>query len=75
MAWHWEHITGLKTATQEGCPFKCPHVRELKTYTPDSWPVTQDIIFRTGTIALNPFMSEAEVVEMAKKLTEGLAKC
>ncbi len=75
MAWHWEHITGLKTATQEGCPFKCPHVQNLKTYTPDSWPVTQDIIFRTGIIGLNPFMSEAEVLEMAKKLTEGLEKC
>lgn len=75
MAWHWEHITGLKTATEDGCPFRCPHVKELKTYTPESWQVSQDIIFRTGTVALSQFMSESEVLEMAKQITKGLREC
>ena len=75
MAWHWEHITELKTATHEGCPFKCPFVKDLKTYTKDSWPVTKDIIQRTGTIPVSQFASEADVMEKAKAVTEGFAKC
>jgi len=75
MAWHWEHIIGLKSATSEGCPFTCSHVKNMKRYTPDSWPVTKDIIHRTGVIGVSQFDTEETMLNAAKRITEGLAKC
>ncbi len=75
MAWHWEHIIGLKSATSEGCPFTCSHVKNMKRYTPDSWPVTKDIIHRTGVIGVSQFDTEESMVTAAKRITEGLEKC
>ncbi len=75
MAWNWEHITELKTATSEGCPFKCPMVQDLKRYDKDSWPVTKDIIIRTGIVAISQFETETAIIERAKALSAGLANC
>ncbi len=75
MAWHWDHILEYKSSTADGCPFRCSHVGQLRKYTFDSWPVTKGIIGRMGTVEVNQFMSDSDVEALAKKVTEGLAKC
>ncbi|MBP5300465.1 MAG: DegT/DnrJ/EryC1/StrS family aminotransferase [Victivallales bacterium] len=75
MAWYWEHILEEKTATADGCPFRCPHVADRPRYTKDSWPKTRDIIVRTGLIQVNPFMTDDQVDQIIEKVTKGLASC
>ena len=64
-----------KTATAEGCPFRCPHVKERPHYTADSWPQSRAIMRRLGFIGITPQMSEAEAAALADKLQKGLAGC
>lgn len=75
--WHiynfWEHILEQKTATAEGCPFRCPHVQKLPAYSPDMCPQTLDIVARMGFIGTGPGATEAGLAERAKKLGDSLA--
>lgn len=75
MAWHWEHILEQKTASEEGCPFKCPFAKEVPQYTVDSWPKTMDIIARMGTIGVGLNYSEEQIKEIAQKVNQGFSKC
>ncbi len=52
--WNWEHIMEQKTLTAEGCPFKCPHVKNLPRYSVDMCPATRDIMMRVGMIHVLP---------------------
>jgi len=71
--WYWEHILEQKTATSEGCPFKCPHVATLPVYTPDMCPRTKAIMMRAGLIGINPTDTPAYISAMAGKLNADLA--
>ncbi len=75
LAWHWEHILEQKTASAEGCPFKCPLAQDVPQYTTDSWPQTRDIIHRMGTIGVSPHLTPEECQAIAAKITAGLAQC
>jgi len=72
--WYWDHILEQKTATTEGCPFKCPHVAVAPKYSADMCPRTKDLMMRTGLIGLLPTDSAKYVSQVAKKLTEDLAR-
>lgn len=75
LAWNWEHITERKTATPEGCPFKCPFAAEAPEYTRDSWPVSRGIMMRAGTIATYPNMTDEDISRTAETISKGLEKC
>lgn len=75
MAWNWEQILAHKTATAEGCPFKCPFAKDVPVYTRDSWPISRDIMMRVGTISTYPNMSDEDIAKTAERVNEGLAKC
>jgi 8-amino-3,8-dideoxy-alpha-D-manno-octulosonate transaminase len=75
MAWHWEHILEQKTATAEGCPFKCPLAKEVPQYHVDSWPQSRDIIHRVGTISVGAHLSVDECKALGAKISAGLAHC
>lgn len=70
--WNWEHILEQKTATQEGCPFKCPHVGKLPAYSIEMCPKTRDIMRRLAIIEINPGISPTAASEMAGKITKEL---
>lgn len=72
--WYWEHILEQKTATAEGCPFKCPHVKKLPRYSADMCPRTKDIMMRVGVIAIAPNETPADISKRAKDLSSNLAK-
>jgi len=72
--WHWEHILEQKTVTKEGCPFKCPHVKNLPKYSPDMCPRTKDIMMRVGLTSIEPNETRADISRRAKKLSADLAK-
>ena len=72
MAWYWEHILEQKAATKDGCPFTCPHSRDIKlNYTVDSWPETKRIIGRMGTIGVSPFLTEEQIKNKIEKINNG----
>lgn len=72
MAWYWEHILEKKAATDDGCPFTCPHNAQIKLdYTPDSWPETKRIIGHMGTIGVVPFLTEEQIKAKIEKLNNG----
>ena len=72
MAWYWEHILEQKAATQDGCPFTCPHNKDIKlNYTVDSWPETKRIIGHMGTIGIGPFLTEEQLKNKIEKLNNG----
>ncbi|MCC6581298.1 MAG: DegT/DnrJ/EryC1/StrS family aminotransferase [Phycisphaeraceae bacterium] len=71
--WNWEHILEQKTATPEGCPFKCPHVVNLPDYRPDMCPRTRDIIRRLAVVGISPAMTDDEASAIAAKLTTDLS--
>lgn len=75
MAWNWEHILEEKTATEEGCPFRCPFVKERPQYTVDSWPQTRAIMRRLGVIGISPRMTEQDAEAIVERLQKGLATC
>lgn len=72
--WNWEHVLEQKTITPEGCPFTCPHVKNLPAYSPDMCPRTKDIMLRLGVIATSPGNDEAWASARAKEITDGLSK-
>jgi len=71
--WYWEHVLELKTPTDEGCPFKCPHVKRLPEYGPDMCPNTKDILMRTGFIGISPTDTPEWASYYAGQVTKGLA--
>ncbi len=70
--WNWEHIMEQKTATPEGCPFKCPHVGKLPAYKADMCPNTRDIMRRLATLAIAPTMTAEFTSALAAKLSADL---
>lgn len=70
--WYWEHIMGQKTATPEGCPFKCPHVKNPPVYAEDMCPRTKDIMTRAGFIVMQPTDTPEWASAYAKDVTEAL---
>ena len=72
--WNWEHIMEQKTATPEGCPFKCPHVSKLPDYRGDMCPNTRTIMCRLATLAIGPTMTADATAAMAVKLSADLKK-
>ena len=72
--WNWEHVLEQKTATSEGCPFKCPFVKQLPEYHEDMCPRTKDIMLRTGFIGIQPTDTPEWTSQFAKEFTENLAK-
>lgn len=72
--WYWEHILEQKTATAEGCPFKCPHVRKAPVYSADMCPRTKDIMMRVGLFPLTPADTPEVVSHLARELTANLAR-
>jgi hypothetical protein len=63
-----------KTATEDGCPFKCQHVSKLPAYSPDMCMKTKDIMLRLATIAISPSCDSAWVSATAEKITGELKK-
>jgi hypothetical protein len=72
--WYWEHVLEQKTATPEGCPFKCPHVKELPKYSEDMCPRTKDIMLRTAFLHLEPTDTPQWATHYAKEFTANLRK-
>jgi len=72
--WYWEHILDQKTATKEGCPFKCPHVKHLPTYSQNMCPRTKNIMMRVGLISIEPNETKADISRRAKELSASLTK-
>ena len=72
--WNWEQILEQKTATSEGCPFKCPHIGKLPEYSVDMCPTTKNIMRRLATIGISPAVDAAWGSATAAKLTEELNK-
>ncbi len=70
--WNWEHILDQKSATPEGCPFTCPHVRQLPAYSTDMCPKTKNIMMRLATLGISPAYDRAEVSQRAQKLSADL---
>ncbi len=70
--WYWEHIIEQKSATKEGCPFKCPFVKQLPKYSVDMCPRTKDIMLRMGTIGLNPTDTPEFISYIATKISKKL---
>ncbi len=70
--WNWEHILERKSATPEGCPFTCPHVKQLPAYSPDMCPKTKNIMLRLATLGISPDYDRAEVSQRAAKLSADL---
>lgn len=72
--WNWEHILEQKTATVEGCPFKCPHVNTLPKYSADMCPRTKDIMLRLGVINITPADTPEWAREKAAEVNATFAK-
>ncbi len=70
--WNWEHIIEQKTATEEGCPFACPHAGPLPEYSVDMCPGTRDIIMRLAVISIEPGWEKESVEGFAEKLSKDL---
>lgn len=72
--WFWEHILEQKTATAEGCPFKCPHVKKPPEYSLEMCPRTRDIMMRVGLISIEPNETASDIKKRANELSTKLAK-
>jgi dTDP-4-amino-4,6-dideoxygalactose transaminase len=72
--WYWEQVLEQKTPTPEGCPFKCPFVKELPRYSEDMCPRTKDIMTRTAFTEVLPTDTPQWASEFARELTEDLAR-
>jgi len=72
--WHWEHVLEQKTPTEDGCPFKCPHVSQLPKYSPDMCMKTKNIMLRLATIGISPACDSKWAKKRAKELTAELNK-
>jgi dTDP-4-amino-4,6-dideoxygalactose transaminase len=72
--WNWEHILEQKTLTAEGCPFTCPHVKQLPRYSADMCPRTRDIMLRVGMIRITPADTKPWAAAYAKQVNAKLAE-
>lgn len=72
--WCWDHILEQKTPTPEGCPFKCPHVTELPSYSPGMCPRTKDLVLRSGFITISPADTPEWASAYARCVNEGLPR-
>ncbi len=72
--WNWEQILEQKSATPEGCPFTCPHVRQPPVYAADMCPRTQQIMRRLATLAISPAYDAEWGGRTAAALTDNLRK-
>ena len=72
--WNWEQILEQKTATSEGCPFRCPHVGKLPAYSETMCPTTRDIMLRLATIAISPALTPESASVLAAQLSNDLKK-
>jgi 8-amino-3,8-dideoxy-alpha-D-manno-octulosonate transaminase len=72
--WYWDQILEQKTATAEGCPFKCQHVEALPHYSPEMCPRTRDVMLRTGFIGISPADTPQWADALAQRVSEGLAR-
>lgn len=77
--WHlytyWEHILETKTATEDGCPFRCPHVKDnLPEYSSEMCARTEDLMMRTALVNIEPTMTTEYLQGRAVEITEGLRK-
>jgi len=72
--WHWEHILEQKTPTEEGCPFKCQHVKSLPAYSQDMCIKTKNIMLRLATIKISPDCNSKWAHKTASMLTKELKK-
>ena len=72
--WYWEHILEQKTATQEGCPFKCSMVKDLPKYSVDMCPRTKDIMLRTVFMAIQPTDTSEWASQFSAELNKSFAK-
>lgn len=72
--WFWEHIMKMKTATTEGCPYKCQHVKQIPDYNENMCPKTKDIMLRFGVMGISPADTPEWASAQAKHITDELAK-
>ncbi len=72
--WNWEQILEQKTATEEGCPFKCQHVSKLPAYSTDMCMKTKNIMLRLATLSISPSCDSAWATATAAKLSAELKK-
>lgn len=72
--WNWDHILERKSASPEGCPFICPHVKKLPDYSTDMCPKTKDIMMRLATLGVGPTHTSSEVSAQAEKLSADLER-
>ena len=72
--WYWEHILEQKSPTKEGCPFRCPLVKQLPKYSVGMCPRTKDIMLRTAFFGVQPTDTTKWASHAAKQVTQGLAK-
>ncbi len=72
--WNWEQILDQKTPTEEGCPFKCPHVTKLPSYSPDMCMTTKNIMLRLSTLDISPAYDAAWASEKAASLSREFKK-
>jgi len=72
--WYWEHLMLQRTATSEGCPFKCPHVKDLPKYSEDMCPRTKDIMMRTVFTSIEPTDTPEWASSYAENVNEKFQK-
>ncbi len=72
--WYWEHVLEQKTATQEGCPFKCPMVKNLPKYSVDMCPRTKDIMLRTVFMSIQPTDTSEWASQFAAEINKSFTK-
>lgn len=73
--WHiyayWEHILEQKTATPEGCPFKCPYYKgKLPDYSMDMCPNTLDLVNRALHVSIDQWWTADDCREVAKAINK-----
>lgn len=72
--WYWEHLMQQRTATSEGCPFKCPHVKQLPKYSEDMCPRTKDIMMRAVFTTIEPTDTPEWASSYARDVNEKFQK-
>jgi hypothetical protein len=70
--WNWEQILERKGATQDGCPYTCPHVVKLPDYSVDMCPRTKNIMRRLATCGFEASYDADATAQRAAKMTADL---
>ena len=70
--WNWEQILERKGATEDGCPYTCPHVVKLPDYSVDMCPRTKNIMRRLATCKIEPGYDADATAQRAAKMTADL---